>query len=369
MRILIDITYITPHSFYHGVSNYIWRVLKYIRCAHKQQEFILLYNHTLKPYIQENYADFDCYDVGNAVISKIPILRVLVLPFLCKHKIHKLDVDAVFCPWGSFGCILRIKPKRIVVIHDLQTRIDEKAGRRFFEVFVQNSIMKNADYIVTISEFSKKQLFEFFPLACEKVYNLGNSVAMPVYSSQRIHKADYILYVGRLDIMKNVMTLLKAFNQIRGVIDYDLVLIGKKTKYYEKVMEPYIQNNGLQSRIFIYQNCTEEELGAFYRYAKLFVFPSLREGFGSPPIEAAIYGCPFLTSNCEALPEVTSGKGEMYEHVLNQTNLAQKIVYCLKNPKSDEELKATSAFFNEKYGIMTVGKNIVDFLENVATQK
>ena len=71
--------------------------------------------------------------------------------------------------------------------------------------------------------------------------------------------------------------------------DRKLVIIGKTNSYWENTLFPYIENQGLSEKIILVESCSEEELTAWYKRADLFVFPSIREGFGSPPLEAAIF--------------------------------------------------------------------------------
>lgn len=229
-------------------------------------------------------------------------------------------------------------------------------------------IMKNTDDVVTISAFSRNQIRMFYPWFEGEIINLGNSVSFVSECEDRLIDNDYILYVGRICKMKNIVTLMKAYALLNGTISHKLVIVGIKNKYWDKVIQPIIEEAGIQNDVIVRSDCTEQELNSLYKHASIFIQPSLREGFGFPPIEAAVMGCPVICSTCDSLPEVTQGKAIYYQSPMNASELATVIRNVLKSPPNKTELKQISSIYKDLYGIEIVGTRIYKYLMS-KTQK
>ena len=134
------------------------------------------------------------------------------------------------------------------------------------------------------------------------------------------------MYISRLVDYKNIITLLRAFNLLKDEISHKLVIIGKPTDYWKDMAVPFIKKNSLESRIIHIDNpVREEEIIQYYSSADLFVHPSLMEGFGYPPIEAAILETPVLSSKETALYETTMGLLNYYEPANDEKAMARQM--------------------------------------------
>jgi glycosyltransferase involved in cell wall biosynthesis len=125
----------------------------------------------------------------------------------------------------------------------------------------------------------------------------------------------YILYVGLIRPHKNILRFIDAFNKLKKdkKIEHKLILIGKgKDGYINEIMKKIVQYS-LEKEICIFEYVDMEGLINFYCGADLFVFPSLYEGFGLPPLEAMACGCPVVSSNTSSLPEVIGDAGIMFD--------------------------------------------------------
>ena len=144
-----------------------------------------------------------------------------------------------------------------------------------------------------------------------------------------------ILNIGTLEPRKNVVTLVKAFKKLleRECKDYILVIAGEKGWLYKKIFEE-IESSGMEKSIRILGVVRDEDLPLLYNCADLFVYPSLYEGFGLPPLEAMACGVPIITSNTSSLPEVVGNAGIMVDPN-DIESLSDEMYRVLK----DEELK------------------------------
>jgi len=144
-----------------------------------------------------------------------------------------------------------------------------------------------------------------------------------------------ILNIGTLEPRKNVVTLIKAFKKLQEgrFKDYVLVIAGEKGWLYKRIFEE-IESSGAEQSIRLLGVARDEDLPLLYNCADLFVYPSLYEGFGLPPLEAMACGVPVITSNTSSLPEVVGNAGIMVEpHDIN--SLSETMASVLK----DKELK------------------------------
>lgn len=221
------------------------------------------------------------------------------------------------------------KTLKVLTLHDLnflhENLSDSKRKKMLSKV---NNNVKNADYIVCISQYAKedfeknKALFSLNKLKNieiihngillpeEKVYNLGQFNFLE-------HKK-YIINIGVLFDKKNQLSLIKML----PYIEEDLVFIasGEKEPYATQVKEE-IKKMNLENRVHFLKNISEEEKYALIQNCQAMCHPSIAEGFGIPPIEAMAFGKPVFLSNYTSLPEI-GGKAAYYFEDFDPKNMA-----------------------------------------------
>jgi glycosyltransferase involved in cell wall biosynthesis len=157
---------------------------------------------------------------------------------------------------------------------------------------------------------------------------------------------EYLLYVGAIQPRKNIEVLVRAFEKIKK--DYpnlQLVLAGEKAWLSDNILK-MIESSAFRDYIKMTHQVSFEDISSLMHGAKIFVFPSLYEGFGLPILEAFASGVPVITANNSSLTEV-GGKGAVYFEATNADDLAEKIKVLLENEelrrqfvqKGKEELK------------------------------
>lgn len=215
----------------------------------------------------------------------------------------------------------------VTTVHDVAFMVEPQAygdgGRAYLRFFTAQAVRRAE--LITVSEFSKKEIVEHFNASpeCVAVTPLGFDSALyrPVprdEAARRAAKYDihdpYFLFVGRLERKKNLAGLLRAFHEFKersGPQDRTaLVLVGKRGRGFAEAMDVI---KDCEAAGFVHElgYVTAEDLPYLYAGAVAFVFPSWYEGFGLPVIEAFACGTPVIASSAASLPEV-AGKAALY---------------------------------------------------------
>ncbi|MBM3134809.1 MAG: glycosyltransferase family 4 protein, partial [Chloroflexi bacterium] len=189
---------------------------------------------------------------------------------------------------------------------------------RLFLGSMMPRFLRRADAIVTVSECSKRdavRLYGIDPARIRVIYEGVDARFRPVTDPARLAQVraryalpeSYILYVGTIEPRKNLVALLEAFSAIynrqSAIGNRQLVIGGKKGWLYESFFSR-LRELGLEGEMILPGYIADEDLPAMYSAASVFVFPSLYEGFGLPPLEAMACGTPVVCSNASSLPEV-----------------------------------------------------------------
>ncbi len=195
---------------------------------------------------------------------------------------------------------------------------------RWYLTFSMPRYLKAAQVIITPSEWSRQDALKFYHLPESKIKVIPEASA-PVFqpTSDVVRLAEirakyhlpekFILHVGTIEPRKNLARLLDAFKLLLSdVPDLRLVLIGKKGWLYAPFFKQ-LQNDGLTEQVIFPGFVDETDLPAIYQLATVFVYPSLYEGFGLPPLEAMACGTPVVSSNSSSLPEVVGDAGVLID--------------------------------------------------------
>jgi len=204
---------------------------------------------------------------------------------------------------------------------------------------------KKADHIVTVSEYSKKDLIETYGIRAEKVtvtYEGAGKECVPLDREKAKNEiarkyridGDFILYLGRLQARKNLMRLVNAYARVREAgFTHRLVLAGQQDSFFQPVLAR-VQELKLENNVSFPGYVAAEDVPTFYNAAEVFVYPSLYEGFGLPLIEAMACGVPVITSRSSSLDEV-AGDAAVLVDPLDELSIAE----ALKKVLNDSELR------------------------------
>jgi glycosyltransferase involved in cell wall biosynthesis len=234
--------------------------------------------------------------------------------------------------------------KSVVTIHDLIfMRYSElyPAVDRFFYQQKFRYACENADAVVAVSQQTKDDIIEFYKIPAERIrviyqdcqssfhQKVDNQSILTIKSKYSLNKP-YIICVSSFSERKNQKRLVEAFQQL-GLKDYELVLVGGKSKYADEITQNFPKNTK------ILYGVPSADLPALYQGASLCVYPSFFEGFGIPIIEALHSGIPVVAATGSCLEEA-GGEGALYANPLDVNDLADKVRQVLTNDSLRNDL-------------------------------
>ena len=268
-----------------------------------------------------------------------------------KNAIAKNNIDVFFSPYYKIP--LLSKTKTILSIFDVTYLLVEPyrsswRNKFYIKNFIQLASRK-AKRIITSSHWTKSDLLKGLHLPEEKIEVIYLGVNPKFQAILEKNKRDYIkkkyriqkrylLYVGNFLPHKNVKSLIAAYNLLPENIrrEYSLVLGGGRPKGFKQDIE---QSGLSDSQSIIYcGDIVDEDLPALYSGAELFVFPSLYEGFGLPPVEAMACGCPVASSHASSLPEIL-GNAALFFNPYQVEEISKTVKLILENKDLRENLR------------------------------
>lgn len=207
------------------------------------------------------------------------------------------DVNLLWVP--HYNIPLLYGGKMIVTIHDLfhiaKPQFTKGWHKRIYANLMFKAVAKKSNHIVCVSNFTRNELIRFTNVNANKVSVIYNGVdifwQLPLLHTKRLYNNPYILYVGNVKPHKNLSRLIMAFEKVSNIIPHDLIIVGKKEGFITNDTEVARLAKKMKSRVYFTGFVSNDELKNYYHYADLFVFPSLYEGFGLPPLEAISAGC------------------------------------------------------------------------------
>lgn len=355
MKILIDATYVALDTWYKSLTIYIFRFLSTIEMDQRWQ-FTLLLLPEVENKVKEEFPGFRIitYDPYSDKLKGNRLIKYFRRCMLYRKVVNASGCERIFVPNDLvMFSAAKTKLKKTVVIHDMKSINEKRRMSPSYMVFwvYYWMLMHYARNVVAISAYTKQDILRFFPLMNDKkiqvVYNsvtVGNEECRP----SGIEKG-YILCVSAMLPYKNLTTLVKAYVRNKNRMAHKLIVVGQKNEYWTACIEPMLQAYDIASRVVLLQDITDEELVWLYRHADLFVTPSLKEGFGYTPIEAAMCGCAVISTKCEALADTTQDLLFYYEPPTDEIALANKMMEVLQSPPSESHLRRIATTYSELY--------------------
>ena len=323
---------------YSGLGNYSRYIISNI-CRFYPENECLLYTPSI--------ANQDLFQVPENNLIKLPGTRFgrNTSSYWRSFRLsHQLGKDAVDIYHGlsnelPFG-IHKSKSKSILTIHDLIFLQHPELYKPFDRYIYKKKVQYGADVasrVIAVSEQTKQDIVRFLNVeesrisvvyqGCDSQFYHKVSEEKFQFTSQRFTlPSEYLLYVGTIEERKNLLRIVEAL--FHGKIDIPLVVVGRKTSYFNQVKN-FIDKTGLQNIHFLDQ-VQVADLPSIYQGARGFIYPSSYEGFGIPILEALNSGIPVITSSGGCLEE-TAGKGGILINPSNREEMVQAIKQVLED--------------------------------------
>ncbi|MDR0537814.1 MAG: glycosyltransferase family 4 protein [Tannerellaceae bacterium] len=276
------------------------------------QRFAIEISKQLKILYGDRIEFISPYNVMHHRLAKE--FNVKTIGILTNHLWEQIDLPRYLKKQGS-PILLNLAntapftyKNKLTAIHDIAFKIYPQTYTKSFLSYYNllfSKILETSEHIITVSHFSKEEIMRFYNIRKDKisvVYNAVNANFKQIHNDD-LQKRNYFLIVSSLNYRKNLIRILEAFENISAKDKkLKLYLIGDlNIKSFKKIdISKYIYNK----KIEILGRVNDAELVEYYSNARGFIYPSLYEGFGIPPLEAQACNCPVLLSNGCCFPEV-----------------------------------------------------------------
>lgn len=273
--------------------------------------------------------------------------------------------DILFVPAHTIPII---HPKKtILVAHDIGFEMfpelysDKKIGFSHateldYHRWAMRFAIKHAYHIITVSNFSKKEIMDFYHYDANKISVVYNGFNKNVSSENNLEQLKkyhidqpYILFIGRLEYKKNIPRLIEAYNILKNKfhLPHKLVLLGARSFKYE-LIKKNIELYNLNADVIEPGYIEQKDLKTIMNFADLFVLPSLYEGFGIPILEAMAAKIPVACSNIPPLKEIAPAAANFFDP-LNPEHMAEVINQTLTDRDLRNKLISNGINCAQKY--------------------
>lgn len=335
LDVIIDARMVDKHL--HGIARYTYELIK--NNSGEVQYHLLVNDIKLSKDIFKGIKNLNFIEMKSKFLS---LKEQIELPKI----INSFKGDNVIFHSPSFVASPFIKKKMIMTIHDLNhIRYPEfyTPFHKYYYKYIVKTSANKCKKLLTVSEFSKKELVEWLSCPQEKISVTYNGIDESFNRESDIEKIKnirekyklpdkFLLYIGNQKPHKNLITLIRSVPLLDNK-EIKLVINGDLSDECFNECEKLNIKNRIKSIGFV----DDEDLATLYSLAECFIFPSLYEGFGLPPLEAMSCGCATIVSNAASLPEVVKD-GALIFDVLDHKDLSEKIdslkyidMYTLKN--------------------------------------
>ena len=336
-----------------GVGTYTFELSRALAAAAPQDEFELI-----SPLPYEDTLPAGDKPANLALVYSQPnVLRrrwwAIGLPsYLKRHPV------ALF-HGTNYNVPLRVQCPTVVTIHDLSWLLhssthEARAVRR--ARLLLPLMARRATLIVTPSEFVRGEVCEHLKVPPDKVFATplaprSTFKPMPPVETSEVRRRlaiedEFLLFVGTLEPRKNLSLLLRAFEEVlrSTALRPQLVIVGKVGWKQDEVLAE-LRNSPAQSRVLLTGFLPDEDLRALYSSCRAFVYPSVYEGFGLPPLEAMACGAPVIATR---VPSITDRVARVVSHT-DFTDLARTITELLTNDKARQTLSVRGIEYSSQF--------------------
>lgn len=374
MRIGIDARMYS--SAYTGIGRYVYELIKRLPELDRKNEYVIFMNEP----------EFHELDLSSPRFSKVLVnAKHYSLKEQTKYlfALNRAKLDLVH--FTHFNAPLLYRRPSLVTIHDLTLSFfpGKKMNSAFYRFAyrrVLNGSVHHAKKVISVSKNTKQDLIDLTHVSPSKVEVIYNGVGeqfgpredresvLDMVKKYNITK-DFLLYTGVWRSHKNLVNLIRAFHRLHssGGFDAQLVITGKEDPFYPEVKRT-VQELGLEHDVIFPGHVDEDELVALYQASTLYVFPSLYEGFGLPPLEAMRCGTPVAASKRSCLPEICGDSNAIFFDPYDPEDIAMTIQKVWLNEPLREELREKGLRHSRKFSWDETAKKTVEIYKDILTK-
>jgi glycosyltransferase involved in cell wall biosynthesis len=338
VRIAIDARKL--HDF--GIGTYVRNLLRHLGRFDRTTDYVVLCREADEEMVRETGENFR--PVSEAA-KNYSLSEQLTVPL----DLRREGVDLFHAPHYVLPVLTPCRS--VVTIHDcIHLRFPQYLPNRLGYAYARSSLWvatHRSSRIMTVSETSKRDILRYYHVPEQKIDVIYNAIderfGHPPASEdvelvrERYQLNDpFVLYAGNIKPHKNIERLIEAFHSLKqhGFEHVKLLIIGDEISKYATLRRA-VHRYKLHKHVRFFGFVSDETLACLYRLAAVFVFPSLYEGFGLPPLEAMASGTPVITSNVSSLPEVVGDAA-----LLIDPYEPEAIADAIRRVLTDEALRA-----------------------------
>ena len=330
-----------PHK--HGMDRAALELILHLQIIDKVNDYFIFVKPDRDRTVIKSTANFKVVEVAG---GPYPFWEQFKLPRIAKLY----NCDILHCTSNTAPFLKQIP--LITTLHDIiymegslfklltnKASLYQKLGNLYRRIIVRN-VVRNSSCLITVSNFEKDNIATFFKLKNKAIRTVYNGVSgkftnsIDICHTAEVRKAyklpkEYMLHIANKDPRKNTKTVLKAFREYVKTTSQPLkLLLLGCTDASLQIMLKNIEATQLCKHIVVMGYIKDNDLAVLYQSSNIFLFPSLREGFGIPIIEAMACGVPVITSNTSSMPEV-AGNAALLIDPKNASELCRGILKIL----------------------------------------
>lgn len=324
MKVAIE-SDLLSHSSLTGVEKYLYHLIHSLSMFGGLDLTLLCHRQIPEESLPGNInvinENFNAASGGKYFLSKIKRAKEL-----CQYDI--VHTPTVIVP---FFYRRNKKPKLLMTVHDLFPALFPELSTIKKSIYYRDGLkllFKCVDHFIVPSKSVRQGLLEYNAVRSERITVIHEGVSEK-YKPKCGPKQDYLLAVSTIEPRKNFRRLIESFLFLKREyrIPTKLVIVGKRGWRCDDI---FCVPDEFKDSIIFKGYISDEELIALYQRAKLFIYPSLHEGFGLPVLESMACGCPVITSNLSSLPEVVGDAGILV-NPHDTGEIARAIICVLQN--------------------------------------
>jgi glycosyltransferase involved in cell wall biosynthesis len=371
MKIGIDARIYGPG--FTGIGRYVSELVSNLLKIDSENEYVVFMNSP----------EYESFTPSAKNVKKV-LVNARHYSFAEQFRFSKLlkkeKVDVMH--FTHFNAPIFYKGASIVTIHDLTLHFypGKKMTsfyRRLAYQLVIRSVTKRAKKIIAVSENTKNDLAKILKIPADKATVIYEGVdesfneAADENAKKEIAKKygiikPFLLYTGVWRSHKNLVNLIKAFSYLKKNADFDgqIVITGKEDPLYVEIRST-IKDLGLESDIVFTGMVPDSDLPVLYSAAKIYVFPSLYEGFGLPPLEAMACGTPVAASKAACIPEVCGQDNAVFFDPYDPVDMSDAILKIWLNEELRQKLIANGRARVKEFSWKKMAKDILEIYKSV----